>query len=92
MDDHSGLLKSYTLNFGKLIALPASLPHAHCNRQGHRILPSQVCSKASQSRRDVFDAQAQRLHGTEAAEVVLRQPTSNNQFTNNAKELVRDYP
>ena len=47
----------------------------------------QVCRKASQSKRDVFDAQAQRLHGTEAAEVILRQP-SREQF-NNAKELVR---
>ena len=49
-----------------------------------------MCSKASQSRRrDVFDAQAQRLNGTEAAEVVLRQPTSNNHFATNAKDLVR---
>ena len=45
-----------------------------------------VCRKASQSKRDVFDAQAQRLHGTEAAEVILRQPTREH-F--NAKELVR---
>ena len=33
----------------------------------------------------MFDAQAQRLHGTEAAEVVLSQPAE----TLNAKELVR---
>ena len=33
-----------------------------------------MCGKASHSKRDVFDAQAQRLHGTEAAEVILKQP------------------
>ena len=46
-------------------------------------LASQVCREASQNKREMFDAQAQRLQGTEA-EVMLRQPKELN-----AKELVR---